>query len=198
MRRIFLVTLLLLLPRPAAAQEHIRLEPEERIRLIAPKAGIGRARAATVLQMHGDSVLLQVNGLQREVALSQIEGLEISRGTGSRKRGAITGGVIGTVLGAGAAYWVHNSFPRKVGTPVPSCRPPSSGVPISTPGCPVGMKYHDEPYPPAVLAGVAATGTLLGLVIGARFPSDRWERVPLRLATAEDGGVGVGFTMRTR
>lgn len=198
MHRIFLFALLLLLPRPAASQEHIRLEPEQRIRLIAPKAGIGRARAATVLQMHGDSVLLQVNGLQREVALSQIQGLEVSRGRGSRRRGAITGGVIGTTLGAGAAYWVHNSFPRKVGTPVPSCLPPSSGQPTSTPGCPVGMKYHDEPYPPAVLAGIAVTGTVLGVAIGAMFPSDRWERVPLRLATAEQGGVGVGFTMHTR
>ncbi|HEX8430319.1 MAG TPA: hypothetical protein VF625_03490, partial [Longimicrobium sp.] len=117
MHRIFLVALLLLLPRPGAAQEHIRLEPEERIRLVAPKAGIGRARAATVLQMHGDSVLIQLNGLQRDVALSQIQSLEISRGTGSRKRWALTGGAIGTVVGSGVALWARDGWQKK--TPVP-------------------------------------------------------------------------------
>jgi hypothetical protein len=182
MHRILFLALLLLVPCPVAAQSHIRLEPEQRIRLVAPEAGIGRARAATVLQMHGDSVLIQVNGMQRTVALADIQGLETSLGKGSRKRWALTGGAIGTVVGSGAALWARNNWLRE--------------VPVDVPG---GVKHYSERYSNTVLAGVAVTGTVLGVAIGALYPSDRWERVPLRAgAAATESGVGVGFTLRTR
>jgi hypothetical protein len=182
MHRILFLALLLLVPCPVAAQGHIRLEPEQRIRLIAPEAGIGRARAATVLQMHGDSVLIQLHGMQRNVALADIQGLETSLGNGSRKRWALTGGAIGTVVGSGVALWARDGWKRKI--PVPG----------------QGLDNDiTERYPNTVLAGVAVTGTVLGVAIGALYPSDRWERVPLRAgAAATESGVGVGFTLRTR
>lgn len=182
MHRILFLALLLLVPCPAAAQGHIRLQPEQRIRIIAPEAGIGRARAATVLQMHGDSVLIQLHGMQRNVALADIQGLETSLGKGSRKRWALTGGAIGTVVGSGVALWARNNWEQKVVVP-------GEGI----------FNDYSEPYSNTVLAGVAVTGTVLGVGIGALFPSDRWERVPLRAgAAATESGVGVGFTLRTR
>ena len=102
-----LALLLAFAARPAAAQEGLgELESGRwRVRLAAPAAGITQLIGATVVQVRGDSMVVEIAGIQKTVAVADVTRLQRTEGVQNRvvhaAVGALAGGLVG--YGAGAA-----------------------------------------------------------------------------------------------
>ncbi|HEX2078257.1 MAG TPA: hypothetical protein VHG08_11130 [Longimicrobium sp.] len=149
-----------LLAAPAGAQNAVDLRPEQRVRIVAPAAGITQPTVGTVVEMRGDTALLQMTASQVAVPVADITSIEWSRGT-SRLGGALIGGVIGGGVGyvaAGARTEVARSNRRELGSDTR-----------------------------LLFAGAgAAAGVFLGSLIG----EERWRRVPVYAGAAPGGSGG--------
>ncbi len=159
---------------PAArAQEH-PLEVGQRIRVLAPGAGLIDRTAATVIGVWPDSVTIQIHSLQRTLPRASLTALEISRGRGSRTKYGGVGVLLGTGAGAfvAALHRVYTPAEEVVVGYEERCTLLSCAeVPI----------LRRKPYPAAATLGIVAAGALAGGVAGALLPADRWEAVPVRV-----------------
>ncbi len=89
-----------------SALDPARVDAGSRVRIAAPVFG-GKKEVATVVSVTGDSLVLRQGASTnyRSVAKSDITGLEVSRGTYTRKgRGALLGLLIGAGTGAAVGY----------------------------------------------------------------------------------------------
>ena len=100
----------LITPVPAMSQTSASDPPNvdagSRVRIAAPVFG-GKKQVATVVSVTGDSLVLRqgASTTYRSVAKSDITGLEVSRGTYTRKqKGALLGLLIGAATGAAVGY----------------------------------------------------------------------------------------------
>lgn len=174
---LLLGTLLLAPATEAVAQEAPQLAPGSRIKVSARHTHIG-----TLLALNGTTLQLRRDALRDTVSipLGTIRKLEVSTGrTSSVGRGALIGGAvgggIGPILGVGAA--------------AEDC--PSDAFCV--------VDFGPEVIPIAVLT-MGGAGALLGALIGAASPADRWEDVPLvgvkvGIAPLRGGGLGIGASV---
>jgi hypothetical protein len=185
---------LLLLPSALVAQSSV--EAEQQVRIHAPDAGIERGTIGTVLDVKGDTLVLQTTGYhpqrvgmqltQRNVPLSSIESLEVPTGTQNRLQSSIVGAVIGTGLGALAAT-VDRSY---------------SLAAFDQPPCPstaIRCREVFPAYPGSRSVAITVTGTALGTVAGYLWPGRRWRRVnpyAPQAAIDADGNVHLSGTVR--
>jgi outer membrane lipoprotein SlyB len=107
-----LATLLALLlacfARPAAAQdagEEAQAEMRTgrwRVRVVAPSAGITELAPATLVQVRGDSMVLDFAGIRKTVAVTQITRLQRVEGIENRLVHTTVGALGGALVGFGA------------------------------------------------------------------------------------------------
>lgn len=100
----------LIIPVPALSQistlDPARVDAGSRVRIAAPVFG-GKKQIATVVSVTGDTLVLRQGASTnyRSIAKSDITGLEVSRGTYTRKgKGALWGLLIGAGAGAAVGY----------------------------------------------------------------------------------------------
>jgi len=115
-----------------------------RVRIAAPVFG-GNKRVATVVSVTGDSLVLRqgFSTTYQSVAKSDITGLEVSRGTHTRKgKGALLGLLIGAGAGAALGYVSYKE---------PTCQ---------------GFECIGEIWGPSSKGGNAAFGAAIGGILG--------------------------------
>lgn len=90
--------------RPAAAQEGLAgMESGRwRVRVAAPAAGITELIGATLVQVRGDSLVVEIAGIQKTMALADVTRLQRSEGVQSRVMYAAVGALAGGLAGYGA------------------------------------------------------------------------------------------------
>ena len=148
-----LCAIALITPVPALSQtsalDPARVDAGSRVRIAAPVFG-GKKQVATVVSVTGDTLVLRqgASTTYRSVAKSDITGLEVSRGTYTRKgKGALWGLLIGAGAGAAVGYVSYRE---------PTCQNFSCIGDIFGPGSKGGS---------AALG--ASVGGLLGAAVGA-------------------------------
>ena len=139
----------LMTPVPGLSQmspaEAPRLDAGSRVRIAAPVFG-GNKRVATVVSATGDSLVLRqgVSTNYQSVAKSDITGLEVSRGTYTRKgKGALWGLLIGAGAGAALGYVSYKE---------PTCQ---------------GFECWGEMWGPTSKGSSAGFGAAVGGILGA-------------------------------
>jgi hypothetical protein len=156
------------------------LPPGARVRVTAPAYGSAR-QVGTVLALRGDTLVLQTAANPDTLLLpwSGVTGLEVSRGRRRQVREGIGFGFL-----AGAAFGMLIGL-------ADGDDPPDSFIAFSA-----GEKAL---FAGAVLGGI---GAVVGGVLGAASPTDRWERVPLRSVEARvgaaPGGHGLALSLSAR
>jgi hypothetical protein len=103
MPAILLLFVLLLVPRALSGQGADALRPDTRVRVRATSAGFPHFAAGTVLRASGDTLFVQVSGLQHGLLRSDLEELEVSVGKGNPWAWGTAGAAIGGLAGYGAA-----------------------------------------------------------------------------------------------
>lgn len=161
---------LALAPAVLGAQRQAPIGPEDRIRIVAPAAGLHEPVAGTVLQVRADTVVLQMNAVQMTVPISAIRTLERSAGQGSRVRYGIYGGLLGTALGYAAGqvqYRAQAGYFRD-------------------------RQVHGRD---SHVVEFTVAGAALGALVGALLPGERWKPAPVlqSFVPAGAGGAGVSF-----
>lgn len=164
------LVVLALTPAALRAQERpaptIPLVPDQRIRAIFNDPGSGGLRhGATVLEVQGDSLLLLVKRMQRTVSYADLAEVEVGRGKGSRVKWAVAGTAIGTVVGG--LLMMHDRAAR-----------PTAWV-CETSGCFVRVERRAA-YSPRRALAITVSGSVVGAVVGALLPGERWERLQPR------------------
>lgn len=149
-----------LLAAPAAAQNTLPLRPEQRVRIVAPAAGLTQPTVGTVVEMRGDTALLQMAASQLAVPVADIISVEWSRGT-SRLGGALLGGVIG----AGLGYVASNARAEVA-------------------------RSNNRDLSDSRRLLFAGAGAAAGLFLGGLIGEERWGRVPLYAGAAPGGSGG--------
>ena len=181
---------------PARAQQPstTTLAPDQRVRIALPVEGGYRRVAGTVLEARGDTILLEVRGMQEKVALSSVHTLEISRGRRSRLRDGLTGGVLGTAVGAGLGIYLReNAHRTRVLRHRDLCTVPGD------PSTCVRESYVATVQAPLFTTiGVSLAGTALGALAGAMLPGDRWQVVPRPGSSASPAGVSLAVRISPR
>lgn len=152
MRTLLATLALVAAAHSAQAQARPQLAPETRVRVIVPDRGVLEKTAATVIAAAEDSVILQISGRQRAFAYTDIQRLEVSRGT-RPARSVVWGAVIGVGAALLAAEVEHRAY--------------------------LGPPDEQEPYPAGRRAKLMLSGASLGAIFGALIPSDRWVHTPL-------------------
>lgn len=171
---------------PVAGQT-VNLQVEQRVRIVAPTAGLTAPTTAVVVGIERDTAVLQIAQSQLQVPLAAISRIEHSRGT--RRAGTAA---VGALLGAGAGYLVANA--RKDVARTDTLKEPCE----TSLECPLGFQFvfvkrHDS-GDHALTMGSAA---VLGLAIGAFLGAEQWERVPLYADAAADRRRGeLGFRLQ--
>ncbi|HEX2208182.1 MAG TPA: hypothetical protein VHG93_10910 [Longimicrobium sp.] len=154
---------LLLAPTAMAAQSQDRVQPDERVRIVAPSAGYDEPVAGTVVELRADTLTLQLGpqreaaGVQVAVPVATIMRLERSAGPGNR----VTHGVLGTVIGTGAGA-AMGLFHYKL----------QSVQILEQTGEEIGGR-EDWRVP------ITVAGAVIGTVVGVLMPGERWVRVPV-------------------
>jgi hypothetical protein len=177
-------------PGPAAAQRSGSLRAEQRIRFTAPSAGFPGQVGATVIQSRGDSVVLQVYGTQRTLALASLQDVSVSRGHGPRGKWAAFGAAVGTVAGiTGAEAIKIGSWHHKHYVTFQQCTSDGS--------CGYFYRLVNTPYPRKRYVAITALGTVTGAVAGYVLPRDRWLPLGLSASAGPSGsGVRLAFSLR--
>jgi hypothetical protein len=169
--RVLRLLLVALLPIPLAAQGPLR--PDQRIRVLVTEHDMQWRTAATIVEVHDDSLLLAVGGTQRSFSRLALSQLEVSAGRGSRGRWSALGALAGTAAGFGVSLLDRIGYNRGAGH-----RPPPDAhcdQPICSPDPP------PPPYPGSRALRFTVGGTLTGSVVGLLLPGERWR--PLNTAT---------------
>ncbi|HET6764042.1 MAG TPA: hypothetical protein VFH27_10220 [Longimicrobiaceae bacterium] len=186
------IALLSLAAAPIAAQTRPHLHPDQRIRITTLVGDITSTKAATVLEDSGDTLTLQIEGVQQRVPATSIQVLETSLGRGPRGGWLWKGGLIGTGAGLLLAKYIQHSDKQNVVVGTKPC--PGDGGGAGNGRCP-DYGYVTRPFQDyAPLVGI---GTGLGAVTGFLFPGDRWQKVPLRASVAvapSARGIVVGIS----
>ena len=175
---------------PAAAQVRPHLQADQRIRITTVVGDLTSTKAATVLEDSGDTLTLQVEGVQQRVPVVSIQVLETSLGHGARRGWLWKGGLIGTGAGLLLAKYIQHSDQHTVVVATHTC--PASG----DQGGGLCPEYGYAMRPFLDYAPLVAIGTGLGAVAGFVFPGDRWQKVPLRASVAvapSARGVAIGL-----
>jgi hypothetical protein len=173
-RSLFPLLLGLLAAGPAAAQTPI-LTPGARVRVEAPALGPDRA-ARRLVGQRGDTLLLvpdrRAGGDTIAVALTEIRGLEVSRGW---RRRALLGAAVGLAAGAAAGAAVGYN----------------ASEPPDPPECIWFCKRRDTRREDAALFALvgAQYGMGLGALVGRFVLGERWERL-----VPSGGRVSAGLT----
>lgn len=174
----------LLLAVPGAAQLNLRVE--QRVRLVAPAAGLTAPTPATVVGFRGDSVLLQLSAAQVQVPMAAISRIERSRG-----RARLATAIVGAVVGAGVGYGVGRAADRRAGTDM--VREPCE----FSVECPSEFRMVEvDRFPPEDRVPYAAGGLLAGVGIGAYLGIERWEKVPLYATLSPSRGGELSIRLR--
>lgn len=187
---------------PAAAQQDAPVRAEQVVRVHAPAAGLRRPTIGTVVDVRGDTVMLQVAQpdpirggsmlQQRAVPLRDVYRMEVAAGSASRARGSVLGAAIGTGAGlAATALHMRFSARRRVDVPCEDTTP--------IPECPLIPKTRFVEYPRERIVGITLAGTVLGTAAGAVFSGRRWRHVyPVAPAagSAPGGGMELGAALR--
>lgn len=179
MRCIALAAVLLLLAGPAAAQD--RLQPDERVRVVAPAAGFAQPIVGTVVGIYADTLRMRLGprgdagAVQVSVPVATITRLERSAGQGSRATHGLLGAVVGTGLGAVAGQLQYRMQSHHVDR--------------------LGEVSGRE----SLRTELTIAGAVIGTAVGVLLPGERWRRVPVlgSLASAGAGqpGAALGFTI---
>jgi hypothetical protein len=144
----------------AAAQP--RLVPEQRVRVLITQGYDQFRTSGTVMEVAGDSVLLQLKGTQRYYPLRALSEVEVSAGRGSRPRWAVLGALSGAALGFGFSLYDRNGA-RDVRQERVTCT-----VNVCV------YRYVKVPYPRSRTIGFTLGGSVLGTITGWLAPRDRW------------------------
>lgn len=155
-----------------SAQEQVGPRPGERVRVqlacrapaVGGASGCPRERETGVLvELEGDRLVLESEGSTVTYPLSSVTRLEASRGSTSRWK---AGALIGFLAGAGVTFAILDSGDPASTNP---CDPSSNQDAIGGPGTCL------------LIAGVVGglPGGLLGLFVGSRLRTERWETVSL-------------------
>jgi len=164
---------------PALADgQSLPLTAGARVRVTAASADLDK-QVATIAEVRGDSIVLDVDGLAHPVAISDLQRLEVSIGKRTRvTRDAGIGAAIGFAAGAliGAASYEE-------------CVPQSFLDCFMVPG-----SRGD-----AALLGGAAGGTVglvLGALVGMGDRTDRWQALTLPVQAAVTSSHAGGASVR--
>jgi hypothetical protein len=140
--------------RPALAQ-HVPVSAGQRVRVEWSEAERRHRAAGTVLELRGDSLALAEPAGARAFALSRLERIDV-RVPRSRVRGAAVGAGWGTLAGLAAGLVLGA---------------------VSYSQC----SGHDDDLCPLALVFApplgAGAGLVVGAVVGAASPGERWQRV---------------------
>lgn len=165
------LALLLLAPLRGLAQE-AEPRPSQVVRITAPGDGWITPVKGTVLAATGETLLLDVQGVQMQVQRVAITRLEISEG----KRNRAAWGAYGAGLGLGLGYAagrLHRQFSVQDSVRIPC---------ITSPNCPRGYTHGDPQYDTRQTTALLAAGAAIGAFVGAMLPGERWRTVDLRSA----------------
>ena len=168
--------LLSLTPVRTVAQE-AELRPRQVVRVTAPGDGWTSPVKGTVVEANAESLLLDVQGVQMQVQRVAITRLEVSEGKRDRLQWGAYGGALGLGLGY-AAGRLHQSFSVQDSVRV-HC--------IPSPACPRGFWNEPPEYDAGQTVAMLAAGTVIGALVGAILPGERWRSVNLRSALAPAG-----------
>jgi hypothetical protein len=161
------VAITLTVPVDTLAQQATFLAPGTRVRVSAP-AVAGKRLEGTVARLDADTMVVRSDGWGADLAvpLGSVTALDVS---GGRKSRALKFGGIGAAIGA-----VVGTFLMIVdeGTSAPDVDITDDEAPVEWVAGPVWQKVR---YP--VVSAAAGFG--IGAIIGAAFPGERWEAVPL-------------------
>jgi hypothetical protein len=162
----------LVAPRFARAQE---LSVGARVRVSAPEFNIEN-RTGTITRLTADSLSVDFGGRRPRLTTSidKVSRLEVPVGK-ARAAGFLYGASIGVMAGAVVG----------LGVGALAIRDCTSG---DGPPCELIFLF--------TIPGGAAVGLIVGGIIGAANPRDRWEEVPLRRGPSELGMRGVVQPMR--
>lgn len=162
-------------------------EPGQRVRVLAPQHGVTSPIVATLREVAGDTLVLDLSretgdglpGIEMRLPASSVLSLEVSRGARNR---AVTGatGLVGGLATGYAASRLHRRFSIGCGT--------SCGL--------TGKKAL--PYDDSLTPKIIGAGGLIGLVVGVVLPGESWERagrVRLSVDEAPRGGA-LGLSLR--
>lgn len=178
MRTALFAAALLLLPHAGVAQAQ-PLQPDQRIRIVAPQAGFPSPVAGTVVAVRGDTLLMQLGprrnptGVQISLPLSSIVQLERSAGPRNRATHGLFGLALGTGLGAAAGH-LHYRMQA-----------------VYTDGVTESGRESLRPQ-------LTVAGALIGTLVGVMLPGERWTRARLGDwitldATPPAEGTGLGL-----
>lgn len=167
MKRYILTGILALLA--TAAPAYGQLTVGQRIRVSAPKEGIYSTTMGTIVELRPDSLVVEVRGLQENVARSSIVRLDVSEGRRSTIGATTFGAAMGLAAGYGAG-WLHHKLAVE-------------GEDVDA----YSGKARDR-RPLFVLGG-----GVLGAVVGALRPGERWKIMPLSFVAS--GGPSGGGAM---
>jgi hypothetical protein len=178
---LYAAALLLLVPRAGNAQAQ-PLQPDQRIRIVAPEAGFPHPIAGTVVAVRGDTLLMQVGprssatGVQVSLPVSSIVQLERSAGPRNRATYGLFGLALGTGLGAAAGH-LHYRMQA-----------------VYTDGVTESGRESLRPQ-------LTVAGALIGTVVGVMLPGEQWNRarlgdwITLDTSPSVDGtGLGLRVT----
>lgn len=131
----------------------------EKVRITTRTAGLDRETRGLVVQSDAHSLTVSLGSGKPpvRVPLSSIKSLDVARGRRRAvKEGAISGGLVGVVLGAAAVYVASNAL------------------------CEYDTDCDASPQGYGIGIGAfAAGGAGLGALVGLAIKTDRWERVPV-------------------
>lgn len=165
------VALLLAAP-PACAQRQGRLQPDERVRVAAPAAGLPDPIAGTVVKVHADTLTMYLGarrdsgGVQVSIPIAAITRLDRSAGPRSRVTHGLLGGVLGTGLGAVAGH-LHYRM---------------QSYQVTETGQEAGGRE-------SLRTELTVAGAVIGGLVGALRPGERWRRAPVLASFAAGAGA---------
>lgn len=174
MRTILYAAALLLLPHAGLAQAQ-PLQPDQRIRIIAPEAGFPSPVVGNVVAVRGDTLLMRLasrssaTGVQVSLPVNSIVQLERSAGPRNRVTNGLFGLALGTGLGAAAGHLHYNMQA------------------VYTDGVNVSGRESLRPE-------LTVAGALIGTVVGVMLPGERWTRARLGDWVALDASPRAGGT----
>lgn len=175
------VVLQLALPQSIHGQQQGRLQPGERVRVVAPAAGVSDPIAGTVVELRRDTLTMQLGSRTRPTAVqvsipvTAVTRLERSAGARNRVANGVLGVVAGTGLGAVAGQLHYRMQSYQVTE--------------------VGEEREGRE---SLRTELTVAGAVIGTVVGVLLPGERWRRVPVLGSLTAGGSGGTGTRLGFR
>ncbi len=161
--------------------------PGQRVRVLAPAYGVTSPTVATLWEISGDTLVLDLArgsagsrpGIEMRLPAASVVSLEVSRGARNRAATATRGVVGGVVIGY-AASRLHRRFSVGCGN---SCGLNGKNAP-----------RYDESTTPKIIGA----GGLIGLVVGVVIPGEVWEPTGGMRLSLNDAPRGAALRLSLR